>query len=156
MLIRSATRDDVPALGRLGAQLMRQHHAFDARRFLAPGDAPEAGYGRFLGSQIDDPDVFLHVADVDGCVVGYVYAGIEPLSWKELRDECGFVHDLLVEESARGKGAGLALLEAAAAWFSSRAMPRVMLWTASQNATAQRLFARAGFRPTMIEMTREL
>jgi RimJ/RimL family protein N-acetyltransferase len=35
-------------------------------------------------------------------------------------------------------------------------MPRVMLWTASQNATAQRLFARAGFRPTMIEMTREL
>ena len=25
------------------------------------------------------------VAEVDGAVVGYVYAGIEPLSWKELR-----------------------------------------------------------------------
>ncbi|BCS34248.1 hypothetical protein TBR22_A34770 [Luteitalea sp. TBR-22] len=155
MVIRAATRDDVPALGRLGAQLMRQHHAFDPQRFLAPGDAPEAGYGRFLGSQLDDPDAFVHVAEDEGRVVGYVYAGIEPLSWKELRDECGFVHDLLVEESARGQGAGRALLEAAAAWLVSRGMPRVMLWTASQNQAAQRLFAHAGFRPTMIEMTRE-
>jgi hypothetical protein len=34
--------------------------------------------------------------------------------------------------------------------------PRVMLWTAEQNDSAQRLFARLGFRRTMIEMTREL
>jgi GNAT superfamily N-acetyltransferase len=156
MLIRPATPDDVPELGRLGAQLMRLHHEFDRQRFLAPGDTPEVGYGHFLGSQLGAPDVFLHVAEHDGRVIGYVYAGIEPLSWKELRDECGFVHDLLVEEPARGLGAGRALLEAAATWFTSREMPRVMLWTASQNATAQRLFARAGFRPTMIEMTREL
>lgn len=156
MLIRPATPDDVPALGRLGAQLMRLHHEFDRQRFLAPGESPEQGYGHFLGSQLGDPDVFLHVAELDGRVVGYVYAGIEPLSWKELRDECGFVHDLLVEEAARGKGFGLALLEAAAAWFGVREMPRVMLWTAHQNTTAQHLFTRAGFRPTMIEMTREL
>lgn len=156
MLIRPATRDDVPALGRLGAQLMRLHHDFDPQRFLAPGAAPEDGYGRFLGSQLDDHDVFLHVAEVDGQVVGYVYAAIEPLSWKELRDECGFVHDLLVEPSARGRGAGHALLQAAAAWFVERDMPRVMLWTAHANVQARRLFTRAGFRPTMVEMTREL
>jgi RimJ/RimL family protein N-acetyltransferase len=32
----------------------------------------------------------------------------------------------------------------------------VVLSTAVRNEAAQRLFARAGFRPTMIEMTREL
>jgi RimJ/RimL family protein N-acetyltransferase len=31
-----------------------------------------------------------------------------------------------------------------------------MLWTAEQNLAAQRLFEQAGFRRTMIEMTREL
>jgi hypothetical protein len=31
-----------------------------------------------------------------------------------------------------------------------------MLWTAEKNDSAQRLFARLGFRRTMIEMTREL
>jgi hypothetical protein len=34
-------------------------------------------------------------------------------------------------------------------------VPRVMLWTAEKNDYAQRLFARLGFRRTMIEMTRE-
>ena len=35
-------------------------------------------------------------------------------------------------------------------------MPRVVLLTAERNEAAQRLFARAGFRRTMIEMTREM
>jgi RimJ/RimL family protein N-acetyltransferase len=38
----------------------------------------------------------------------------------------------------------------------SRGAPRVVLSTAARNARAQRLFASAGFRDTMIEMTREL
>ncbi len=156
MLIRPATLDDLPALGRLGAHLMRVHHDFDPLRFLAPGSDPESGYARFLGEQIGDPDCVVLVADERGRVVGYVYAGIEPLSWKELRDECGYVHDLVVDGSARDAGAGTRLLEAAVDWLRERGMPRVVLWTAAPNAKAQRLFDRAGFRRTMVEMTREL
>jgi RimJ/RimL family protein N-acetyltransferase len=37
-----------------------------------------------------------------------------------------------------------------------RGAPRVVLWTAARNEAAQRLFTEAGFRHTMIEMTREL
>ena len=156
IVIRPATAADVPALGRLGAALMRQHHAFDTRRFLPPGDDPEGGYGWFLGQQLEDADAVVIVAEQNDTVVGYVYAGIEPLSWKELRDEGGFVHDLFVAEPARGLGAGPRLLDAAFAWLRARGMPRVVLWTAEQNATAQHVFTRAGFRRTMIEMTREL
>ena len=96
------------------------------------------------------------VAEVDGVVAGYVYAGIEPLSWKELRDEAGFVHDLLVEEAFRHSGAGQQLLDAAIAWLKQRGMPRVVLWSAAGNTGAQRLFDRRGFRSTMVEMTLEL
>jgi ribosomal protein S18 acetylase RimI-like enzyme len=84
-----------------------------------------------------------------------VYAGIEPMSWKELRAACGFVHDVYVDERARGRGIGERLVRAAIEWLEARAVPRVVLWSAALNEGAQRLFERIGFRRTMIEMTRE-
>lgn len=156
MPVRPATRDDLPVLGRLGAHLMRVHYDFDRLRFLEPGTNPEHGYADFLGSQMRDPDCAVLVAEVEGRVAGYVYAAIEPLSWKELRDECGYIHDLVVDPEQRGHGAGTALLEAACEWLRGRGMPRVVLGTAEKNVGAQRLFARSQFRRTMIEMTREL
>jgi len=158
IVIRRADVGDVAALGELGAQLMRLHFAFDQLRFLDPGGASdaEAGYAQFLSSQFDDDDSVVFVAARHSHIVGYVYAAIEPLSWKELRDECGFVHDLLVTDVARRAGVGEALLDAAIEWLREQGMPRVVLGTASQNETARRLFERRGFRPTMVEMTLEL
>ena len=154
--IRPARRADLPEVGRMGALLLRQHHAFDADRFMAPGPDPEAGYAWFLGTQLEEEDVLLLVAEDAGRVVGYLYAAVEPRSWKELREEAGFVHDVVVDEAFRGLGVGGALVERAAGWFTRRGMPRMVLWTAHGNAPARRLFARLGFRPTMVEMTREL
>jgi ribosomal protein S18 acetylase RimI-like enzyme len=153
--IRRAQKGDLPALGRLGALLVRGHHAFDPARFMAPLPNIEEGYAWFLGSQLDQPDAVIFVAERAGQVVGYVYAGMEPQSWKELRDAAGFVHDVVVEEPARGAGIGNALVEEAARWLEAHGAPRVMLWTAQANGVAQRLFERMGFRRTMIEMTRE-
>jgi hypothetical protein len=50
--IRRAQERDLPALGRLGALLVCQHHAFDPARFLAPDDRVEEGYAWFLGTQL--------------------------------------------------------------------------------------------------------
>ena len=155
-VVRRATPDDAPALGRLGALLLRAHHQFDPERFMAPGRNPEAGYGSFLRSQLADDDVVVFVAVRDGEVFGYVYAGLEPQSWKELREACGFIHDVAVDESARRGGAATALIDAATEWLRARGAPRVVLWTAEPNEAAQRLFARRGFRRTMVEMTLEL
>ena len=154
--IRPAVEADVPALGRLGASLMRLHYAFDQQRFIAPRGNPEEGYGWFLGSQLHDAEAVVLVAERAGAVVGYVYAGLEPHSWKELREAAGFIHDVLVDEAHRGHGIATALLDAASDWLKAHGAPRVMLWTAEPNRAAQRLFEQAGFRRTMIEMTREL
>lgn len=154
--IRQATSADLPALGRLGALLMRTHYDFDPQRFMEPGSDPADGYAWFLGRQLKDDDVVIFVAERQGEVVGYVYAGLEPISWKELRDACGFIHDVVVDERARRGGTATALIEAAVVWLGERGAPRVMLWTAEQNPGAQQLFARLGFRRTMIEMTKEL
>jgi GNAT superfamily N-acetyltransferase len=154
--VRRATAVDAPALGRMGAGLMRLHYAFDSQRFLDPGARPEAGYASFLRGQLDDHEHAVFVAEQDGRVVGYIYAGVEPLSWKELRDRAGFLHDLVVVEDARRGGVATALLTAAIEWLATLNVPRVMLWTAQQNTAAQELFEKRGFRRTMVEMTREL
>jgi ribosomal protein S18 acetylase RimI-like enzyme len=154
--IRRATAADLPALGRLGALLMRTHYEFDPQRFMDPGTDPAEGYAWFLGRQLKDDDVVVFVAEQDGDVIGYVYAALEPISWKELRDACGFIHDIAVEGSNRRSGTGTALMEAAIEWLRERGAPRVILGTAEKNDRAQRLFAKLGFRRTMIEMTREL
>ncbi len=150
--IRPAAKSDEAALGRLGAALMRQHHASDPRRFIIV-DRPEAGYGRFLVSMLANPDFRVLVAERSDEVVGYVLAAIEPTSWKDLRGPCGFIHDVYVHESARRQGFGQDLVRAAIAWVHSRGLSQVVLWSKSGNESAQRLFAKLGFRDTMVEMT---
>jgi GNAT superfamily N-acetyltransferase len=150
--IRPASKSDEPALGRLGAALMRQHHAADPRRFVLV-DRPEEGYGRFLVSQLANPDFLVRVAERENEVVGYVLAGLEPTSWRDLRGPCGFIHDVYVHESARRQGTGQALVRAAIAWAHSRGMTQVVLWSKTRNDAAQRMFAKLGFRDTMVEMT---
>jgi GNAT superfamily N-acetyltransferase len=154
--IRRADTRDLAALGRLGAALLREHHEFDRQRFMAPSAHPDDDYAWFLGSQLDRDDAVVLVAERGGAVLGYVYAAIEPRSWKELRDECGYIHDVLVDEPGRRQGVATALMQAAFDWVKSRKAPRVVLWTAAGNAPAQRLFDELGFRRTMVEMTLEM
>jgi len=156
IVIRLANDADLPALGRLGALLMQTHYRFDQKRFMAPHPDSAEGYAWFLQSQLKEEDVVVFVAERSGAIVGYVYAGIEPTSWKELRDPAGFIHDVVVEDSSRRLGIASSLIEAAIEWLRTHGAPRVMLWTAEQNPAAQNLFTRLGFRRTMIEMTREL
>jgi ribosomal protein S18 acetylase RimI-like enzyme len=156
IVIRPATESDTPSLGRLGALLLETHYGFDQNRFMAPHADTAEGYEWFLSSQLKDKDVVVLVAESDGAIIGYVYAGLEPTSWKELREASGFIHDVVVEESSRRLGVARLLMEAAIEWLRAQGAPRVMLWTAERNAAAQRLFDRLGFRRTMIEMTREL
>ena len=153
--VRPATRADLPAVARLAARLVRLHHRFDAQRFLCL-EPLEPGYERFLGSELADDDAVILVAVArDERVLGYAYGRLEPRDWNELLDACGKLHDLYVDEEARGRGAASALVEAMVARLEAKGAPRVVLLSATPNAAAQKLFARLGFRPTMVEMTRE-
>jgi len=154
--IRRATLADMPSVGRLGALLVRLHHEFDAQRFIAATPRTEHGYASYLGSQLDNPDIVILVAVRDDTVLGYTYAGVEGFDYMSLRGPAGIVYDIVVDPEERGQGIGTLLLEATIAALKERGAPRVVLSTAEQNEPAQRLFARAGFRRTMIEMTREM
>jgi ribosomal protein S18 acetylase RimI-like enzyme len=154
--IRPAAPADLRAVGRLGALLVRTHHDFDPKRFMPATPQTERGYASFLGSQLADPDVIVLVAERGGEVLGYTYAAVEGVDYMSLRGPAGVLHDIVIDPTHRGRGVGRMLLDATLTALEARGAPRVVLSTAERNEAAQRLFARAGFRRTMIEMTREL
>jgi len=156
VIVRPATRDDLPTIGRLGALLVETHHGFDEKRFIAPTSQTESGYGSFLGTQLAQPNVVVLVAVQESQVIGYSYSGVEGRDWMSLRGPAGIVYDIIVDPASRRHGVGALLLDATVAKLKLLGAPQVVLSTAEHNPAAQRLFAKGGFRRTMIEMTRDL
>jgi ribosomal protein S18 acetylase RimI-like enzyme len=154
LILRPARRDELGDVARLAGQLVRMHHALDAPRFFLP-ERVEEGYAWWFGRELDRDEVVLLVAVRGGAIVGYAYGRLEERDWNQLLDACGALHDVWVEEAERRRGVASRLVEAAVAALVAKGAPRVVLHTAAGNASAQALFARLGFRPTMVEMTRE-
>jgi ribosomal protein S18 acetylase RimI-like enzyme len=155
--IRPATKADLVVVGRMGALLVRIHHDFDSERFIAATSQTEHAYASFLGRQLDAQNVVILVATAqDGTVLGYTYSGVEGIDYMSLRGPAGVLYDIVVDPAHRREGIGRMLLDATLLALKTRGAPQVVLSTAERNESAQRLFARAGFRRTMIEMTRTL
>ena len=155
VIIRPAEVRDLPAIAELAGMLVRQHHAFDALRFMLLPNV-EAGYARFFKGELSNPDVVILAAEQDDRVVGYAYARLEPRDWNNLLDACGVLHDIYVSDTARRQGVARRLVEFVRSRLLDKGAPRLVLHTASKNASAREFFAAIGFRETMIEFTAEL
>jgi ribosomal protein S18 acetylase RimI-like enzyme len=154
--VRAAAKSDLEPVGRLGALLVAEHHDFDPKRFIAPLPLLPQRYGEFLVAQVERPQMIVLVAERGGELVGYVYAGIEGNDYMALRGPAGVIYDLVVDPVHRRQGIGSLLFESAIEALRKLGAPRALLFTAEKNHVAQAMFERAGFRRTMIEMTREL
>ncbi len=159
ILVRPAVGSDLTRLGVLAGALVRQHHGYDAARFILPPNV-EDGYRRFFGRELAEEAAILLVAtrrgEADAEPLGYAYGRVEPRDWNMLLGPHAALHDLFVVAEARGLGAGEALVRTFADVARARGVPRIVLHSASANTSAQRLFTKLGFRPTMLEMTCEL
>ncbi|WP_182086674.1 GNAT family N-acetyltransferase [Aureimonas sp. ME7] len=153
--VEPARPADMAAIGRLGAMLVRLHHDFDPERFISPDSATPQGYADYLLGELERPDVVILAAHSGDAVIGYVYAAMEGTDYMSLRGPAGVIHDLMVDPAHRGQGAGWRLLDAVLAKFRTRRAPRIVLSTAYRNERARAFFEKAGFRPSMVEMTRE-
>lgn len=110
-------------------------------------------YGGFLAKQIGKPGAVLLVVESSGSVVGYCWATMEGYDYMSLRGPAGEIQDIFIDEGRRREGFGKLLLNAAIAALKALGAPQIVLSTAYKNEAGQRLFASAGLRPTMIEMT---
>jgi len=155
VIIRAAEPRDLPGIAVLAGELVRQHHGFDAQRFMLVPNV-ESGYARFFAGELSNPDVLLLAAEQAGRVVGYAYARLEARDWNALLDACGALHDIFVSDGLRRQGVARRLVEAVREGLRGKGAPRLLLHTASKNSAARDFFAALGFRETMVELTAEL
>lgn len=143
--IRRATPGDAEALAALGAETFTETfgHLYpeeDLRGFLDAAHSPA-----YYLAALDDPDIALWIAEVDGAAIGYAMAGRCTLPHDEVADGDGELKRLYVTREARSGGIGARLFDEVLRWLQ-RDGPRT-LWIGvwSENHGAQRFYARHGF-----------
>lgn len=108
-ILRRAKDSDLPALGRLLLQVHRVHS--DARPDLFTPGGRKYDDGELLGILKDERRP-IYVAECEGAVEGYAFCQLEETRGLSGRTDIRtlYVDDLCVDEAARGKGLGRALL----------------------------------------------
>lgn len=161
MNIRRAQPDDLPPVLAMVRRICDLHQAWDVERFGLKGD-PTGSYEGWLRRRCDDERSVFLVADAGAStdptggepsrVVGYLVGTIEPEIPIYWQPECGWIHDLWVDEAFRNEGVGRQMTMLAVERFAQLGVRQVRLHTALANEPARQLFASCGFRPCVVEM----
>jgi ribosomal protein S18 acetylase RimI-like enzyme len=151
VLIRPATKPDIPDLCGLADLLAQQHAGYDPARYRFPESVPHA-YERLLQQEVGHRDAVVLVAEGSGNLIGYAYARVEPPCLVALLGHAGWIHDLYVLEEKRGRGIGTRLLDATIQALTDLKVTHILLGVAPQNEIATALYRRRGFRPSLQEM----
>ena len=131
--VRRAGTADLDAAARLFAGYLRVYER----------NTPEAESRAFIGKRLAKQDSVFYLAEAGGEALGFtqLYPAFASLSLAP----SWILNDLFVEPSARGRGVGEALMEAARKLALSNGAAELMLQTARTNATAQRLYEKLGW-----------
>lgn len=152
MTVRPAKPEDVPAVLPMVRRISDLHQQWDRQRFGLRGD-PGESYDGWLRRRAQDPrSVFLVAENDAGQVVGYLIGTVEseiPIYWMP---ECGWIHDLWIDEPYRHEGLGRQMTMLAVEKFNALGVPQVRLQTAVANEAGRKLFEACGFRPCTVEM----
>jgi GNAT superfamily N-acetyltransferase len=133
LAIRRAGRSDLDAAARLFTDYLRFYEKA----------TPEADARVFIGERLAKQDSIFYLAESDGVALGFtqLYPAFASLSLAP----SWILNDLYVDPSARGRGVGEALMDAARGLALSSGAAELMLQTARTNATAQRLYEKLGW-----------
>lgn len=98
------------------------------------------------------------VADLDGCIVGFVWCKSQnpPALPAFIQEPLLVVGDLVVHAPLRQRGIGRALLEAALSWGRARGLKRAQLTVFQRNESARSFYIGLDFQPLSVVMMREL
>jgi len=148
ILVREVTADDWELMRdvRLAA-LSEAPYAFGSTYAREAAFTEENWRGRIGGRSVT---LFAFAEPDDAAPAGTVLAdtGLAGLAGVYVKDGAADLVSMWVRPSARGLGAGQALVEAAASWAKARGFGSLSLWVTESNAPARRLYERCGFSPT--------
>jgi len=159
--IRRGSATDLDALAPLWIGVHAQHRA--SMPELAPYVTDDESWAARRGLYADllaRPDTILLLAFVDDELVGYGLAHVLETrgtwiadTWRR-GERVGEIESLAVSPSERGQGIGTALLDVLEAELARIGIDDLMLGVLAGNVAAQRLYARHGYQPTWLYMSR--
>lgn len=149
---RPATRDDVPELARLYRALSEEMTALSALWPLADGLADPVDES--LDEMLGQPDTVSFVGEIDGVVVGFVVARIEPMLPQADGGTIGAIRLIFVDHEAREVGVGEAMLSAALEALDRRDVSIFDAHVLPGHRLVKNFFEAGGFKARSIVMSR--
>jgi GNAT superfamily N-acetyltransferase len=152
--LRRAQPADLPRLTELWIEITAQHSALDPLFTLRPG--AEGEIRRLMKAMLGDPDAAIFVWAVADDLLGFCSVRVDraPAILEETRR--AEVTDLGVRPSARRRGIGRALVDAALAWTGDRGVARIEVRVATRNREGQAFWRALGFDNLMDVLHRRL
>lgn len=140
--IRRAGFKDLAAVVGLWRELQKYNAGYEPRLNTSPTAAQ--WYENFMIEQITNDSAAVIVAEYDENVVGYIYGQI--MRRPTLVDgDCGYIADLCVIESYRGKGIGRRLYSELRSWFVLRNIRDIEVQVVRANPASQAFWRKMGF-----------
>ncbi|MBX7171279.1 MAG: GNAT family N-acetyltransferase [Pyrinomonadaceae bacterium] len=96
------------------------------------------------------------VAEIEEKIVGFAYLQFEERNYADLLENAVWLHDIYVDEAARGHNAGKVLVEESIKIAKEFGADKIILTAAFQNELAKKFFEHNGFTTTMVEMMFDL
>lgn len=142
--IRPATEKDAPAAIGLMAQLAQYAHG-----------RVEPGVEDRFRAMLELPQYAIFVAeDEGGRVAGLLTISHRWTLWHA--GPCALIEELVVEEGARSKGLGRALIQTALDWAKAQGCSEIEVSTDEDNTDAQAFYRRLGFENIALLLEYEL
>ena len=159
VIARRATVEDVEAGTALDLELPRHQERSPVFSMAAPTAITDEDREQFL-SEVDDPEIGLFLAEIDGKPVGELL--MVPVQRSSMHvglarpERAAFLTFAATLPEARGSGAGLALTNAGLAWAREHDYPVTVVDWRETNLLASRFWPRRGFRRTFLRLYRSI
>jgi len=156
MRIREFEAHDLPSIRSCVEELQEYERRLDPR--LPPGNEIVDPYVELMFERCKKWNGAVFIAETSGRVVGFIcicskYRSEEP---EEGPKEYGYVSDLVVTPSERGKGCGRALLERAETFAKMAGTLWLRVGVLASNESARALYDAAGYRPYLEQLEKQL
>ncbi len=156
--VRPAAAEDAEAA--LVLEQVLSHHQGRSPVFSGGPWSTEAEIRDEFLKDVDDPDVGIFIAELDGCPVGLlamVAAEKSSMHSGLARPErAALLAFAATDPEARGSGAGLALTNAGLAWAGDKGYPVVVTDWRETNLLSSRFWPNRGFRRTFLRLYRSI
>ncbi|OHB78602.1 MAG: hypothetical protein A2Z25_20465 [Planctomycetes bacterium RBG_16_55_9] len=145
IVVREATCQDIPAIVRLGEELLDFHKDIDPvfARAAKGGDV----FAQLIEGNIRSETACVYVAVVNNQIVGYCQGMLEKYPPVLMATDYGHILDVMVTAKSRRTGAGEKMVRALRDWFCLKGVHRIEVRRLISNEIASRFWRKMGFQP---------